>query len=394
MSFLLKIVQGPNAGAEIALIEGTNLSVGTSSDCDIVLTDAALAARAFELEVSQERVVVIHNGRTLKLAPYHVTVIGTTALVVGSAEEAWKELVWPAPTKASLSAEEEALDEAIESAEEKTVVKPARKRSKKSGVFLLFLLLLGAGIGFAFWKYPEQSKAYSQQTWAWIKATTGSLFSDAEPEAATSTAAEAPEATLETIAQTYGFTLSTVNDKVCAKGDFKTRAERLTATAQAYAMQPGILLDFADDESLRSAMEQHLDLISEGGLKVVQLQARQVALAGRVDSQADLEKILLSIRTDMPKIVKIDCEEVVITPPVTTLNKPLKTPRKKTAKATAKNASKMPVVGILTIPYPCLVLSDGTRAMEGARFGDYTIQTIATDHVVLGGPQGSFIWRP
>ena len=37
MKFLLKIVQGPNAGAEIALVEGVRVTLGSADACDIVL---------------------------------------------------------------------------------------------------------------------------------------------------------------------------------------------------------------------------------------------------------------------------------------------------------------------------------------------------------------------
>lgn len=393
MSFLLKIVQGPNAGAEVALVEGTTLSFGTSTDCDIVLTDAALAPQAFELEVSQERVVVVFNGKTVKLDPFHVSTFGTTALVIGPAEGAWKTLIWPAPTTVVVDeAREEEAPTMVSSLE--TPQQSRERSSKKGWAFLLFLFLIGIGLGFAFWKYPERSKAIAQRSWTWVKTTTTSFFKDETPAVASNAVATtATTDTLASVAKKYGFTLSYVDGKAFAKGDFATRSERLTATAQAYATRPGIRLDFADDESLKVAMDQHLELITEGALTATKVNGRKAFLAGQVESQETLEKILLSIRSDLPKIAAIDCSQVVITPPTTVGEKIARrvTKRKTTSHATS---TKMPIVGILTVPYPCLVLSDGTRAMEGARFGDYTIEKIAADHVVLTSPQGSFTWRP
>ncbi|MBO7237620.1 MAG: hypothetical protein J6V45_06020, partial [Kiritimatiellae bacterium] len=96
MKFLLKIVQGPNAGAEVALVEGMNLTFGCGDDCDIILSDASVGEKAFELEVTSERVVALMpGGKTVKLEPYHVTQVGASALVVGPQEGAWKTLVWP-----------------------------------------------------------------------------------------------------------------------------------------------------------------------------------------------------------------------------------------------------------------------------------------------------------
>ena len=46
---LLKIVQGPNAGAEVVLAEGMTLSLGKGDACDILLADQSLADVACEL---------------------------------------------------------------------------------------------------------------------------------------------------------------------------------------------------------------------------------------------------------------------------------------------------------------------------------------------------------
>ena len=157
MSFLLKIVQGPNAGAEIALVDGVNLSFGRADDCDIILSDASVADKAFELEVSSERVAAIMpDGKSVKLEPYHVTLIGTSAVVVGPQEGAWKPLVWPRPEK------DEMPDEGGAEVEAAPVTAPAAKRCRVSGcfvfAFLLFALLGAAGYGS--WKHPEKAKEY------------------------------------------------------------------------------------------------------------------------------------------------------------------------------------------------------------------------------------------
>ena len=55
---------------------------------------------------------------------------------------------------------------------------------------------------------------------------------------------------------------------------------------------------------------------------------------------------------------------------------------------------KLPVCGILTSPYPCLVTRKGARIMEGASIGDWTVLKIEADSVVLGGAAGRFVWKP
>ena len=54
MNFILKIIQGPNAGAEIALVAGTTVSFGRGESCDIVLGDQMLPDQAGEFLVEDE----------------------------------------------------------------------------------------------------------------------------------------------------------------------------------------------------------------------------------------------------------------------------------------------------------------------------------------------------
>ena len=52
MSFLLKIVEGPNKGAEIALVEGVAVTFGKGDDCDIVIADSTMPAEPMKIEPS------------------------------------------------------------------------------------------------------------------------------------------------------------------------------------------------------------------------------------------------------------------------------------------------------------------------------------------------------
>ena len=58
------------------------------------------------------------------------------------------------------------------------------------------------------------------------------------------------------------------------------------------------------------------------------------------------------------------------------------------------SAPKMPVVGVMTVPYPCIVLKDGSRVTEGAEFGGFIIDRIGADTIRIKGPEGTFEWRP
>ena len=108
MKFLLKIVQGPNAGAEIALVEGVRVTLGSADSCDIVLADPTLPAEACAIEASSDSVVLTPSGAEPEtLAPLQVRAFGSTALAVGPADSPWGPLVWEAP---AASAAEESAD--------------------------------------------------------------------------------------------------------------------------------------------------------------------------------------------------------------------------------------------------------------------------------------------
>ena len=66
---------------------------------------------------------------------------------------------------------------------------------------------------------------------------------------------------------------------------------------------------------------------------------------------------------------------------------------KKRAKKQAR-AFDMPVCGILTTPYPCLVMRDGSRVMEGASVGDSVVLKIEADAVTVTNSTGRFTWKP
>ena len=57
-------------------------------------------------------------------------------------------------------------------------------------------------------------------------------------------------------------------------------------------------------------------------------------------------------------------------------------------------APSLPVCGILTTPYPCLVLRDGRRVMEGAPVGEWTVLKIEADSVTITNAVGRFTWKP
>jgi hypothetical protein len=393
MNFLLKIVQGPNAGAEIALVEGMNLTFGCGDDCDIILSDTSVGEKAFELEVTSERVVaVMPGGKTVKLEPYHVTAVGASALAVGPQEGAWKSLVW---SKVEVEAEKQ------ESAEVEVEVKEPERSGRRfpfgCAITILLLLVIAALAVFAWRKYPEQTKECSFKAWSKIKG----LWCDAaekmkseDPEVA----ADVSE-TLDDVARDYAFTVVRKGDDVSVKGDFETRIKRLEATAKACTAHPGLKVDFSDAETMAAAVRDFLTLVAEDNLKLDRIEGRKAFISGRVASREALEKIMRSMSEDVPKVSQVDCSRVAFDPVAGALaakdGDEAAAPVVKRRKAESpRPAPKMPIAGILSVPYPCLVLNDGTRAMEGSRFGEYVVEKIAPDCITVRGAGGSFEWRP
>ena len=73
MNFLLKIVEGPNKGAEIALVEGVAVTLGKGDDCDIVLADPTMPDAPLSVEASADGVTV--GGEPLE--PFSVKTFGS-----------------------------------------------------------------------------------------------------------------------------------------------------------------------------------------------------------------------------------------------------------------------------------------------------------------------------
>ncbi len=418
MSFLLKIVQGPNAGAEIALAEGTTVSFGSGDGCDIILSDAALDAVAFELEVASERVMMLFpDGKQSRMELFHVRTVGTTALVVGPSEGPWKELVREKVETADAELADIADNNTGSAGEREAVHGGSQEKSKKGFLSKLFcliiilLLLLLAGGAAAWLFFPQKVSSltggksdkaaeiclpYWNRTCAFVSG----LFRSKENAKTGKQALERVE-TLADIAGEYNLqTNETASGVLHVKGDFATRIDRLRATARIYRVHPGAELDFADSESLKVAIENLLSLVTENKMRLVSLDGRTAKLSGVVASASDLRCTLEALSRDVPKLVRADCSGVSvggILPAVekNEVSENLKSAAgMKTMKTEFSASPSMPVVGILATPYPCLVLKNGSRIMEGARCGDWTVTAIRADSVELSGPAGKTIWRP
>ena len=402
MNFLLKIVEGPNKGAEIALVEGVAVTLGKGEDCDIVLADPTMPDAPLSVEASADGVAV--GG--VPLESFSVKTFGATSFAVGPADAPWGELKWPKPE--DREEERENGEESTEPPPPPTTEPPSPPATEPSsrrrgGCFgclfvLLGLLLVLIALVWLFW---DALKPRAESLWE--KMYAGRSGTDDTPTVQSS-GSVTRSSSLRDIAAKYALSLVESDGRARISGNLKTRRDRLAATAEAYGAQPGVELDLSDDETLRTSAEDALFTLTEGALKVVAATNRVVSIAGSSRSPLLLKKTLEALNADLPKLRNVDTSGVVISPLMARTDGDgagdgeqadgifsTRTPRR-TSKKTA--SPTLPVCGILTTPYPCLVMRDGRRIMEGATVADSVIVEIGADSVTLTNSTGRFTWKP
>ena len=402
MNFLLKIVEGPIKGAEIALVEGVAVTLGKGEDCDIVLADPTMPEAPITVEASADGVAV--GGEPL--GSFSVKTFGATSFAVGPADAPWGELTWPKAEDREVQdgkRESESPVRADPPAPEEPPRAEEEGKKKRGGCFgclfvLLGLLLVLIALVWLFW---DALKPRAESLWE--KMYAGRSDSDDAPTVQPS-GSDTRSSSLRDIAAKYALSLVESDGRARISGNLKTRRDRLAATAEAYGAQPGVELDLSDDETLRTSAEDALFTLTEGALKVVAATNRVVSIAGSSRSPLLLKKTLEALNADLPKLRNVDTSGVVISPLMARTDGdgagdgeqadgifPTRTPRR-TSKKTA--SPTLPVCGILTTPYPCLVMRDGRRIMEGAAIGDCVIVEIGADSVTLTNSTGRFTWKP
>lgn len=393
MNFLLKILQGPNAGAEIALVPGVPATVGKTDACDIVLADPTLPDAPITLSVSADSSAVTLEApgeapRTLQ--PAHVFHFGTTALAVGPADAPWPPLVYPSPEPAAPSgdapdppdtpAPEPAPAEAP-APEPAPEEKPAKKRRFPVGllVLLALLLLLLLGIGLLVSRHRARAaEAAAEQRARAAEAAADQALADFLTLHNLVLVPADPPGTAPTLA-----------------GNFPTRADRRRAAAEARALLPAARLDFTDDESILASANDVLALLAEGTLAATSAAGRSIALAGTAPTPEALQRALEALRADIPRLENIDPSAVVITSATVPASAdPAEIRRAAARRARANANAPSGIRGVLSTPYPYILLGNGTRILEGASLGDSTVVRIEPDRITLTNSAGSFEWKP
>lgn len=403
MNYLLKIVEGPNKGAEVALVEGVAVTLGKGDDCDIVLVDPTMPDAPFNVEATAGGVMV--DGKPVE--QFEVMTSGATSFAVGPVGVPWGALKWPKAETEEPKEKPEAAEkpEAVEAAE--TTEKPAepaeasgRRHGGCCGCLVVLFIVLAA-LAVLCWIFRDrirESDRYEQ--FAKIGKGWYSRFTRESRDAKVS--GEKRES-LSDIAGKYGLKLVESNGVSTVVGNLRTRRDRLAATAEAYQAKPWVELDLTDDESFRSAAEDALFTYTEGALKVAAATNRFLRIAGTSPSPLSLKRTLEALNADLPRLRGADVSGVVmgvVARPVEPEEESVVagddgfSVKRTSVRKSRKGAPVLPVCGILTTPYPCLVMRDGRRVMEGAVFGDGVIVEIGADSVTITNSAGRFTWKP
>lgn len=437
MDFLLKIVEGPMRGAEIALVEGLRVSVGSGDDCDIVLADGSLPAHAFELDVTATSVTLVRGDETQALTPFEVVDVGTTAFAVGPAEGPWPENLARAkglaagatgarsgqPADGATGAKPDAAGATSGAAGARLGVKGsasvasaagtspaeaeasgnASERRRRGCLFaaLLFLssLVILAGLLLFFWPRvraacPAAETArvavvgQSLRAWDWAKG----LCRGIRARCAKPAPAIVPGPSLAEIAAQHGLALGERNGAPLLAGNLRRRTERLAIRSLALADDPNVRFDLTDDETLKAAANELLFVVTEGALKAVAASNRVVTLVGRIPTAAALTEAVRALNADVKGIERLETRGVAVggTAPTAADEAPA-LPKRRTAKPSSPD---YPIAGILTAPYPCVVLRNGTRLTEGASLGTARLVRIAADKLTLTDGGTLIEWKP
>lgn len=428
MERLLKIVEGPMRGAEIALVAGTRIKVGRGDDCDIVVADASLSDMAFELDVAETAVtLILPDGTAREMRPFEIHAFGTTSVALGPAEGAWEELR-PAEREAPAETPEETPAEPESPAE--SAPEEVRDEKKKSGfgcgigclgVILLILIVLA----FA-WLFRSQLVERVPQLKPFVERIESFVSGRASDDKAPS--APQPKKTvtmcLRELAAQHGISYAEKEGRPVLSGNLAHRAERLAIRALALASDRHCELELSDDETLAGSADALLFTVTEGALKVFGVSNRVVTISGYAPSAAALGAALTALRADVPWTGDVDIASVRVGGPVPAEHKAsafavsgtLSGARAETSAGTGSAAAAagtdeadikisdvngrrlprnmFPVAGVLTRPYPCVVLRDGHRIVEGGQLGSYTVVRIEADALELKQGGGKANWKP
>lgn len=404
MSYLLKILKGANAGAEIALAEGA-VTFGSGDACDIVLADATLAEEAFVIETVEEGLTLrmLPDGEAKALDLYTVFAAGEMEFVVGEDGAPWGMLKRPKPPEPVADPEPPEGDgkESVSV----TAAEPSRPEEERGfpvvrTLVVLILLLLCAFVGWWLWLHWED---LNREQWGRVHLR----FWRTEPAAVRVVRSSE---SLDRIAAETGLELAEADGRKVLRGNFVRRRDRMAVAARAQAADRTAALDLSDDETLKSAVDETLFMLTGGRIVAASASNRCVRLTGTARTRKSLLDTVAALCADVNRLKTVDdtavvCGDGLVTSAPTTY-RPVREcapnpfeparPALGSPVATVRPAAgpTCPVAGLIVTPYPCLVLRDGSRACEGAVIGGWTVKRISADGVLLRQGVREVQWKP
>ena len=331
MPKILKILTGPQEGAELELDAGIALRIGTDDSCDIVLVDAMAPAQALELVMEGDDVSVtaaaerifagdaaLPVGEKTALPDYTILTIGSTRCAVGDADKPWPPLRWipldvllaekPQPEQEAEKSAEESADkpeqeEAPLSREqlEKIDELQSQKRAKRGRGFailswLILILICAAGMWFT-----------GRHVWK--------IAAPKEKEEAKDVAENAHKTRLEKLrerAEALGLTIEEEED-----GSIRRIAGNVPKTSQRTVIEqivkydcPQVICEMTDDETLARSVKELVWGLTEGRLQLVSLKDRVAKLMGMTNSEEEWNTIVDNIRHDIPRLASVESDVV------------------------------------------------------------------------------------
>ena len=327
MPKILKILTGPQEGAELELDAGIALRIGTDDSNDIVLVDAMAPAQALELVMEGDDVSVMAAaerlfagdaalpvGEKTALPDYTILTIGSTRCTVGDADKPWPPLRWipldvllaektqPKEDEKTEEPKQPEQEEAPLSREqvEKLDELQSQKRAKRGRGFamiswLLLILICAAGMWFTgrhVWNLAAPKNAETVE------------ISENAHKTRLEKLREKAEALNLTLEEDEDGNLTRISGNV-PKTSQRTSIEQIVK----YDC-PNVVCEMTDDETLARSVKELVWGLTEGRLKLVELKDRTAKLMGMTNSEEEWNTIVDNIRHDVPRLAKVESDVV------------------------------------------------------------------------------------
>ncbi len=329
MPKILKILTGPQEGAELELDAGIALHIGTDDSNDIVLVDAMAPAQALELIMEGDNVSVTASaerlfagdaalpvGEKTALPDYTILTIGSTRCAVGDADKAWPPLRWipldvllaektqpqeeekteePKTNEPKAEQEEAPLSrEQVEKLDELQSNKRA-KRSRGFAILSWLILILICAVGMWFTGRHVWNLAKPQESQSIVENTRQTRLEKLREKA------EALNLTME---EDEDGNLTRITGNV-SKTSQRTSIEQIVK----YDC-PNVVCEMTDDETLARSVKELVWGLTEGRLQLVSLKDRVAKLMGMTNNEEEWNTIVDNIRHDIPRLATVESDVV------------------------------------------------------------------------------------